>query len=117
MSDIKTPDIQTPADTRLNANDELWNNVRGIVLPLVQLIAAKRDQFCAASNSQSLAEIYREDCLRQAAKLSEAESLFCNGLQLFKQAIYVQYPMTPEPNELSIEQERWLPEIYSALVN
>jgi hypothetical protein len=96
-------------------NAELWNQVRRMCEPLVELITAKKEQFQLAANSPQLDEIYKEDALRQAAKLSESESLFCSGLQIFKQALEVGYPMS-EP-KLSPDQEKYLPELCSALVN
>ncbi|HSY33926.1 MAG TPA: hypothetical protein VLA42_18240 [Verrucomicrobiae bacterium] len=121
MSDSDTnTTIPTPDELTL-ASDALWNSIRETVVPLAQLIVAKRQQFQEAASSPTLDAMYRQDALRQVEQLSQAENSLMYGLQLFKQALYVRYltpetkpSPTPKPQE---QEEFFLARLNETLVN
>lgn len=112
-----TDALKTTPDTTdtFDANaDALWNSIRLTVVPLAELIVEKRKQFQGAASSQTLAEIYKVDALKQVERLSEAENCLMRGLQLFKQALYIKYV---RPENEAPQVEFFLARLNETLIN
>jgi hypothetical protein len=121
MSDTISSETIPAPDALTLASDALWNKLREIIMPLVQLIAAKKEVFREAACSETLAEMYKTDALRQVEQLSQAESSLMYGLQLFRQSLYVRYlpaeTKTPSVSPAEQHEEFYLARLNETLVN